>query len=73
QALIDTSNPEADWNGPYMRLKEQDLEDGKYIDPWGNPYSYINPGTHNTSFYDIYSYGPNSQDEQGDGDDIHNW
>jgi len=72
-ALKDTSNPDVDWNGPYMRLKEEDLEDGQYIDPWGNPYVYINPGTHNESYYDIYSYGLNSQDDQGAGDDINNW
>jgi len=73
QALTDTSNPEPDWNGPYMRLKDEDLEDGNYIDPWGNPYVYINPGTHNTSYYDIYSYGLNGQDDQGESDDINNW
>ena len=73
QALTDTSNPEPDWNGPYMRLKDEDLEDGNYIDPWGNPYVYINPGTHNTSYYDIHSYGLNGQDDQGEGDDINNW
>jgi len=67
----DSSNP--DWNGPYMRFKDEDLEGGSYLDPWGNPYVYINPGTHNLNFYDIYSFGLNSQDEQGAGDDINNW
>ena len=72
QALIAAStNP--DWNGPYMRFKEEDLEGGSYLDPWGNPYVYTNPGTHNISLYDIYSYGLNGQDEQGSGDDINNW
>jgi general secretion pathway protein G len=28
-------------------------------DPWGNPYQYANPGTHN-SRYDIWSNGPNN-------------
>lgn len=73
QALTDTGNPEPDWNGPYMRFKEKDLENGEYIDAWGNPYVYINPGTHNEQYYDIYSYGPDGQDDQGDGDDINNW
>ncbi len=73
QALTDSTNPEPEWNGPYMRFKEADLEEGKYLDAWGNPYVYINPGTHNESFYDLYSYGLNSEDEQGAGDDINNW
>ena len=72
-ALTDTSNADPDWNGPYLRLKASDLEEGKYLDPWGNPYVYINPGTHNLSFYDIYSYGLNGQDDQGESDDITNW
>ena len=71
--LHDASNSDPEWNGPYMRLKEDDLEDGAYLDPWGNPYVYNNPGTHNTSFYDIYSSGLNADDEQGEGDDINNW
>ncbi|MBN2096913.1 MAG: type II secretion system protein GspG, partial [Candidatus Omnitrophica bacterium] len=73
QALSDTSNPDPDWDGPYMKLREQDLVDGEFVDPWGNPYVYINPGTHNLSSYDIYSYGLNGQDEQGAGDDVNNW
>ena len=68
-----TNGTEADWNGPYMRFKGEDLEEGSYLDPWGNPYVYVNPGTHNSSFYDIYSYGLNSQDDQGAGDDVNNW
>jgi len=72
-ALTDPSDPDPEWNGPYMRLKEGDLEGGAYLDPWGNPYVYNNPGTHNESFYDIYSFGLNSKDEQGEGDDINNW
>lgn len=73
RALTDIENPDPDWNGPYIRLREEDLEEEKYIDSWGNPYVFINPGTHNPSFYDIYSYGPDGQDEQGAGDDINNW
>jgi general secretion pathway protein G len=67
----DSSSP--DWNGPYMRFKQDDLDAGKYVDAWGNPYVYISPGTHNPRFYDIYSFGLNGQDEQGAGDDINNW
>ena len=40
-------------------------------DPWGNDYMYINPGTHNSSRYDLYSLGPDGED--GTDDDIGNW
>jgi general secretion pathway protein G len=40
-------------------------------DPWGNPYVYRCPGQHNTSGYDLYSFGPDGQ--EGGGDDIDNW
>jgi general secretion pathway protein G len=40
-------------------------------DPWGNPYQYSCPGTHNADGYDIWSYGPDKQ--PGTADDITNW
>lgn len=52
------------WNGPYVKKESRD--------PWGNPYVYIFPGTHNTD-YDLYSKGPNGVDDGGSGDDIGNW
>ena len=42
------------------------------IDPWDTPYKYKCPGTHNGTF-DLYSCGPNTEDENGGGDDIPNW
>ncbi len=72
-ALTDENSQPAEWNGPYLRVKEEDLIDGQYVDAWGNPYAYINPGTHNKSYYDIYSFGLDGQDNQGAGDDINNW
>ncbi|HHC72825.1 MAG TPA: type II secretion system protein GspG [Thiotrichales bacterium] len=38
------------------------------LDPWGEPYKYLNPGIHGE--IDIYSTGP---DLQSDEDDIGNW
>ena len=52
------------WKGPYIKSKG-------FNDPWGNPYQYKYPGSHNTDDYDLYSYGPNGQ--EGGGDDITNW
>ena len=49
------------WNGPYI---EKDP-----IDPWGNPYVYVSPGT-NRPDYDLSSQG---KDPSSDEDDINNW
>ena len=38
-------------------------------DPWGNPYLYLNPGSHGS--IDIYSSGPDLQTSTED--DIGNW
>lgn len=51
-----------DWRGPYLKKKP--------IDPWGNPYVYKSPGTHDID-YDLYSYGKNCV--EGGDDDITNW
>ena len=40
-------------------------------DPWDADYVYIYPGSHNTTSFDIMSYGPDGV--QGGGDDINNW
>jgi len=39
-------------------------------DPWGNPYQYKQPGTHNPSGYDVYSLGTDGREGN---DDIGNW
>ena len=52
------------WKGPY-------IEKAVVNDPWGNPYVYACPGTHNTDGYDLHSFGPDGQD--GTEDDIDNW
>jgi general secretion pathway protein G len=68
---------DVDWDGPYMEFKEEELKDGKLIDPWGTPYVYVsvNGGSpeHRERSYDLYSFGPNGQDDGGTGDDIYNW
>ena len=52
------------WHGPY--LKRNALP----VDPWGNPYQYRYPGTHNASGFDLYSMGPDGREGN---DDIANW
>lgn len=44
------------------------------IDPWGNPYKYESPGSHNKRGYDIWSLGPDGQaGGEGNDADIGNW
>ena len=52
------------WHGPYVDRPVLN-------DPWGNPYVYACPGTHNTDGYDLHSFGPHAQD--GAEDNIDNW
>jgi len=41
-------------------------------DPWGNPYQYLNPGSHGS--IDIYSFGADGKPGgQGEDADIGNW
>jgi general secretion pathway protein G len=66
KALVEqpTNTTTAKWKGPYIKR-------GIPSDPWGNQYVYVIPGQHNTSGYDLYSYGPDGQ--EGGADDIDNW
>ena len=49
--------------GPYLKR-------GVPNDPWGNPYVYRYPGTHNPNGYDLFSIGPDGREGN---DDIDNW
>ncbi len=64
KALVEVPGNIKDWKGPYLKRTVGN-------DPWGNPYIYRAPGQHNTTSYDLYSFGPNGQ--EGGGDDIDNW
>lgn len=50
------------WRGPYLKNYTSIP-----LDPWGNPYQYEAPGTHNPESFDIYSLGPTGQ-SGGTGD-----
>lgn len=60
------ANPGVDgWNGPYLQ-KEIPL------DPWGNAYVYISPGSHED--YDLISLGADkTQGGEGENQDIVSW
>ena len=66
-AVLDTRPPnEPSWAGPY-------LQKAVPLDPWGRPYVYVAPGTHNND-YDLYSYGKDGQPGgSGENADIGNW
>ena len=51
------------WHGPYLKK-------GMPRDPWGNPYVYRFPGSHNQSGYDLFSMGPDGREGT---DDVTNW
>lgn len=60
------TNPGIDgWNGPYL---EKEIP----LDPWGNPYVYISPGSHGD--YDLMSLGADkAQGGEGENQDIVSW
>jgi general secretion pathway protein G len=49
------------WGGPYIEQEP--------LDPWGNPYQYVSPGSHRPD-YDLWSKGKDPDSSQ---DDITNW
>jgi general secretion pathway protein G len=54
------------WRGPYIKQLRND--------PWGNPYQYLNPGTHHPTSFDIWSRGADGADGgEGGNADIGNW
>jgi general secretion pathway protein G len=50
----------ANWDGPYLKKEVP-------ADPWGHPYVYAQPGTHQNDF-DLVSYGRDGQ-SGGSGED----
>jgi general secretion pathway protein G len=66
-AALNVAPPnEPNWGGPYLK---KDVPK----DPWGHPYVYLAPGTHNNDF-DLVSYGKDGQPGgEGENADIGNW
>ncbi|MBC2592727.1 type II secretion system major pseudopilin GspG [Ruficoccus amylovorans] len=56
------ANAGSRWKGPYLKKEP--------LDPWGNPYQYRQPGTHNENGYDLWSLGADGKEGS---DDIGNW
>jgi len=54
------------WQGPYLKQPE-------LVDPWGNPYVYVEQGTVNPDGFDLLSYGADGKAGGAGGDaDIYN-
>ena len=53
----------ASGKGPYLERKP--------VDPWGRKYQYRQPGTHNATGFDLFSFGKDGK--EGTEDDITNW
>jgi general secretion pathway protein G len=68
QVLVDppANDDDKKWRGPYIKQLRND--------PWGHPYQYAIPGTHNPTSFDIWSRGADGQDGgEGANADIGNW
>jgi len=65
-ALNTAPQGEKDWAGPYLKKAVP-------LDPWGKPYVYVEPGTHNND-YDLLTFGKDGR-EGGNGEaaDLGNW
>ena len=63
-----TNPPDATpaWDGPYIKRRDS------LIDPWGDPYHYLQPGKHGD--FDIYTLGSDHREGgEGDARDVGNW
>ena len=58
------------YKGPYLEGDTEELKD-----PWSSPFEYRSPGDFHEEEYDLWSRGPNRDDDGGrsGSDDIKNW
>jgi general secretion pathway protein G len=57
---------EEKWKGPYLKRSE-------LLDPWENPYVYVEEGEVNPGSFDLISFGADGQEGgEGDDEDIYN-
>lgn len=65
-ALIEPQSRVANWNGPYLKKREN------IDDPWGRPLIYRIPGQHGE--YDLYTLGAdNAAGGEGENQDVTSW
>jgi general secretion pathway protein G len=57
---------EEKWKGPYLKASQ-------LLDPWDNPYIYIEEGEINPGSFDLISYGADgAEGGEGEDEDIYN-
>ena len=57
---------EEKWRGPYLKRSE-------LLDPWDNPYVYIEEGEINPGHFDLISYGADGvEGGEGENEDVYN-
>ena len=61
ELITPPSDLEEQWKGPYLKASQ-------LLDPWENPYIYIEEGEINPGSFDLISYGADGV-EGGEGDD----
>ena len=61
---------EEKWKGPYLEGELVELKD-----PWQEPFEYKCPGDVHEEGYDLWSKGPDTEDDDGKegSDDVKNW
>ena len=65
KALVERPSNEPKWQGPYLAKAVP-------LDPWGNPYQYLQPGQHGE--YDLWSFGQDGQPGgTAEAADVTNW
>ncbi|WP_372367423.1 type II secretion system protein GspG [Candidatus Uabimicrobium sp. HlEnr_7] len=58
----------------YLQVWQKRIDpNGNFCDYWGNPIIYRFPAKYNLNFFDLYSCGKDSEDDNGLDDDIKNW
>jgi len=67
ESLRDLAFRPTNFSGPWRKL----IEDSFLRDQWGNDFRFRNPGRRNPMGYDVFSVGPDGQEDTED--DVGNW
>ncbi len=66
ELIVAPADAEENWRGPYLKQSE-------LLDPWGNPYIYVQDGQINLGSFDLISLGADGEEGgEGDNSDIYN-
>ncbi len=66
ELLVPPDDVEEKWNGPYIKRS-------RLVDPWDNPYEYVEDGMINPGSFDLISFGADKAECVEDEDkDIYN-